>query len=80
MLADVVIEKLSPIRENILRLMKEPIYLDEILKKGTERAIKLATNSWEEVTNKVFGIDTIQEVKNTTNTANIMYDATIYYK
>lgn len=70
MLADVVIEKLSPIRENILRLMKEPAYLDEILKKGTEKATELAANSWEEVTNKVFGIDTIQEVKNVTNTAN----------
>lgn len=72
MLADVVIEKLSPIRENILRLMKEPAHLDEILYKGTERATELATNCWEEVTNKVFGIDTIQEVKNMTNTANIM--------
>lgn len=72
MLADVVIEKLSPIRENILRLMKEPAYLDEILHKGTERATELATNCWEEVTNKVYGIDTIQEVKNMTNTANIM--------
>ncbi|XP_029155537.1 uncharacterized protein LOC114928480 [Nylanderia fulva] len=71
-LADVVIEKLSPIREDILRLIKDPTYLDEILKKGTERATELATNCWEEVTNKVFGIDTIQEVKNITSTVKIM--------
>lgn len=72
MLADIVIEKLSPIRADILRLTKEPAYLDEILKKGTERATELATNCSEEVMNKVLGTDTIQEVKNITNTANIM--------
>ncbi|CAL1681676.1 unnamed protein product [Lasius platythorax] len=71
-LADIVIEKLSPIRADILRLTKEPAYLDEILKKGTERATELATNCSEEVMNKVLGTDTIQEVKNITNTANIM--------
>lgn len=70
-LADIVIEKLSPIREDILRLIKEPTYLDEILKKGTERATELAANCWEEVTNKVFGTDTIQEVKNITSTINM---------
>lgn len=67
-----MIENLSPIRENILRLMKEPAHLDEILKKGTERATELATNCWEEVTNKVFGIDAVQEIQNMTNTANII--------
>lgn len=72
MLADIVIEKLSPIRADISRLTKEPAYLDEILKKGTERATELATNCSEEVMNKVLGTDTIQEVKNITNTANIM--------
>lgn len=72
MLADVVIEKLSPIRKDILRLMKEPTYLDDILQKGTERATELATNCCKEVKNKVLGTDIIQEMKNITSTANIM--------
>ncbi|KAL6429066.1 hypothetical protein ACFW04_008097 [Cataglyphis niger] len=71
-LADVVIEKVSPIRKDILRLMKEPAYLDEILKKGAERATELATNCCEEVESKILGTDIIQEVKNITSTANIM--------
>lgn len=70
-LADVVIEKLSPIRKDILRLIREPAYLDEILKEGAERATELATNCWTEVTEKVFGNDT-QDVKNITNTAKVM--------
>lgn len=70
-LADVVIEKLSPIREDILRLIKEPVYLDEILKEGAERATELATNCWTEVTEKVFGND-IQDVKNVTSTAKVI--------
>ncbi|KYN08500.1 Tryptophanyl-tRNA synthetase, mitochondrial [Cyphomyrmex costatus] len=69
--ADVVIEKLSPIRKDILRLTREPAYLDEILKEGTERAMELATSCWTEVTEKVFGND-IQDVKSLTNTAKIM--------
>lgn len=56
-LADIVIEKLSPIRKDILRLIREPAYLDEILKEGAERATELATHCWTEVTEKVFGND-----------------------
>ncbi|XP_018059083.1 PREDICTED: tryptophan--tRNA ligase, mitochondrial, partial [Atta colombica] len=66
-LADIVIEKLSPIRKDILRLTREPAYLDEVLKEGTERATELATSCWTEVTEKVFGND-IQDVKNTIKT------------
>ncbi|KAG5346380.1 SYWM protein, partial [Acromyrmex charruanus] len=66
-LADIVIEKLSPIRKDILRLTREPAYLDEVLKEGTERAIELATSCWTEVTEKVFGND-IQDVKNIVKT------------
>lgn len=70
-LADVVIEKLSPIRKDILRLIKEPGYLDEILKEGAERATELATNCWTEVTEKVLG-NGIQDVKNVTNIAKVI--------
>lgn len=70
-LADIVIEKLSPIRKDILRLTREPAYLDEVLKEGAERATELATSCWMEVTEKVFGND-IQDVKNITKTVEIM--------
>lgn len=67
-----IIEKLTPIRKDILKLIKEPVYLDEILKEGTERATEFATDCWAEVTDKVFGSDIIRDVKNRTNTANII--------
>lgn len=68
-LADVVIEKLTPIRENILRMTKEPAYLEEILKEGEEKATELATDCWTEVTDKVFGRNIMRDAKNI-NTAN----------
>ncbi|KAL0126676.1 hypothetical protein PUN28_005211 [Cardiocondyla obscurior] len=71
LLADIVIEKLSPIRNNILRLTKEPAYLNEILKEGADRATELATNCWTEVIGKVFGND-LRDVKNVKNTAKVM--------
>ncbi|XP_067203042.1 uncharacterized protein TrpRS-m isoform X2 [Linepithema humile] len=70
--ADVVIEKITPIRKDILELIKEPSYLDEILKEGAERATEFATDCWVEVTDKVFGSDIMQDAKNMTNTANII--------
>ncbi|CAL7944108.1 unnamed protein product [Xylocopa violacea] len=51
--ADVVIEKLTAIREEYSRLMKEPIYLQEILKNGTERATEIASKCWNEVRYKI---------------------------
>ncbi|KAL6255120.1 hypothetical protein P5V15_013450 [Pogonomyrmex californicus] len=71
-LADIMIEKLSPIREDILRLIKEPIYLDEVLKEGAERATELATKCWTEVTKKVFGNDMIQDMKKIPNIAKVL--------
>ncbi|XP_076764652.1 tryptophanyl-tRNA synthetase, mitochondrial [Xylocopa sonorina] len=52
-LADVVIEKLTPIREEYSKLMKEPIYLQEILKNGTERATEIASKCWYDVRDKI---------------------------
>jgi tryptophanyl-tRNA synthetase len=41
-LADVTIEKLSPIRAEILRLSADPGYVDEVLAKGAEKARAIA--------------------------------------
>lgn len=70
-MADVVIEQLTPIREQVLRLLKEPAYLDEILKEGSDKATNLATHCWAEVTDKVFGSHSIRDIKNVINTANV---------
>ncbi|XP_015603926.1 tryptophan--tRNA ligase, mitochondrial isoform X2 [Cephus cinctus] len=51
--ADVVIEKLTPIRERINQLIKEPQYLEKVLSDGAERATSIAVNTWLEVRNKV---------------------------
>lgn len=51
--ADVVIEKLSPIRKRLLELNQEPQYLEEVLRKGGEKAINIAYNCWHEVREKV---------------------------
>ena len=52
-LADVIVEKLTPIREEFSRLIKEPAYLQEVLRNGTERATEIASDSWCEVRNKI---------------------------
>ncbi|KAG7199586.1 hypothetical protein KM043_014192 [Ampulex compressa] len=52
-LADVVIEKLKSIRERYLQLIKEPAYLEETLKQGTDSAMEIATDCWHTVRNKV---------------------------
>ncbi|XP_076238779.1 tryptophanyl-tRNA synthetase, mitochondrial isoform X2 [Calliopsis andreniformis] len=58
LLADVVIEKLSPIREEFSKLIKEPMYLREVLQDGTEKATEIATDCWHQVRNHVgFGND-----------------------
>ncbi|OAD57258.1 Tryptophan--tRNA ligase, mitochondrial [Eufriesea mexicana] len=52
-LADLIVEKLTPIREEYLRLIKEPIYLQKILEDGREKAMEIASESWHEIQNKV---------------------------
>ncbi|XP_046585693.1 tryptophan--tRNA ligase, mitochondrial isoform X2 [Neodiprion lecontei] len=51
--ADVVIEKLTPIRERLLELEREPQYLEEVLRKGGEKATDIACDCWHEVRDKV---------------------------
>ncbi|XP_078039932.1 tryptophanyl-tRNA synthetase, mitochondrial [Augochlora pura] len=64
LLADLIIEKLSPIREEFSRLMKEPAYLSEVLKDGKERATEIAEETWQQVRDKVgFGDGNFQHIK-----------------
>lgn len=52
-LADVLVVGLSPIREEMLRLMTEPGYLDQLLNKGREKAVNIAFHTLCEVHEKM---------------------------
>lgn len=51
--ADVVIETLNPIRKRLFELNQEPQYLEEVLRKGSEKAANIAHDCWHEVREKV---------------------------
>ena len=53
-LADLVVEKISPISMEIQKLQKENNYLDSILKEGGEKANKIASKKVEEI-KKIIG-------------------------
>ncbi|MDA0781223.1 MAG: tryptophan--tRNA ligase [Rickettsiales bacterium] len=48
-LAEVVVENISPIRNEIQKLQQDKSYLDDILRNGTETARKIANNSIGEI-------------------------------
>ncbi|XP_011311537.1 tryptophan--tRNA ligase, mitochondrial [Fopius arisanus] len=52
-LAEVVIEKLRPIRERYQELLNDPGHLQEVLRSGTERAAEKAMSTWCEVRKKI---------------------------
>lgn len=52
-LADVLVTALTPIRTEMLRLMDDPKYLDEILAKGRDKAVSLARGTLKEVHQKM---------------------------
>ncbi len=48
-LTDHLIATLDPIRKKMLDLLKDPVYLDDILKKGSFKANELATQNMKEI-------------------------------
>ncbi|XP_076682860.1 tryptophanyl-tRNA synthetase, mitochondrial isoform X3 [Andrena cerasifolii] len=70
-LADVIIEELSPIREEYAKLIVEPAYLQQVLRDGTEKATEIATDCWHQVRDKIgFGSDFLRVTE--TNVQNVM--------
>ncbi|KAG8035287.1 hypothetical protein G9C98_004535 [Cotesia typhae] len=53
LVTDVIIEKLTPIRQEYIRLMSAPDYVNSVLKNGSLRALPLADKCWLEVREKV---------------------------
>ncbi|XP_011504701.1 PREDICTED: tryptophan--tRNA ligase, mitochondrial, partial [Ceratosolen solmsi marchali] len=52
-LADILIDKLNPIREKIQLYMNQPKYLQKVLHEGTQKAKDIAFKNWLEVKDKV---------------------------
>lgn len=52
-LSESLVENLLPIRREMLRLIKEPMYLDDILSKGREKALSIASNTLKDVHKKM---------------------------
>lgn len=53
LVADVVIDHFSPIRQRIEQLLKESGHLNQLLDQGADRAKSIAARTWEEVKQKV---------------------------
>lgn len=53
LVADVVIDQLSPIRIRIEQLLKDSGHLNQLLDQGADRAKAIAASTWEEVKQKV---------------------------
>lgn len=53
LVADVLIEKLSPIRNRLQQLMDSPEYLEKVLDTGASQAKEIAENTWSEVSQKI---------------------------
>ncbi|CAG2061353.1 unnamed protein product [Timema podura] len=51
--AKVVEDKLSPIREKICDLMSRPQYLEDVLEEGAEKASSIAELTWQDVKTKI---------------------------
>jgi len=47
--ADAVIERLRPIREQFVALRKDERYLDDVLSAGGEKAREAASANWREI-------------------------------
>lgn len=53
LVADIINEKLTPIREEYHRLLKNPDYINDVLKNGSQKALTLANPCWTEVKEKI---------------------------
>lgn len=51
--AQAIVEKFTPIRQEIIRLMDSPEYLCQVLQEGQQKASSIALETWQEVTLKI---------------------------
>lgn len=51
--AEALVEKFNPIRQEIVKLMDAPEYLSQVLQEGQQRANSIARETWQEVALKI---------------------------
>lgn len=51
--AEALVEKFNPIRQEIVKLMDAPEYLNQVLQEGQQRANSIALETWQEVALKI---------------------------
>jgi len=47
------VEKFTPIRQEILKLIDAPEYLSKVLQEGQQKANLIALDTWQEVASKI---------------------------
>ena len=52
-MAEVIHEKLEPLRQKVQEYMSEPQYIEQILDRGSERASVIAHRTWQDVKTRV---------------------------
>ena len=62
-LSDVIVKKISPISKEIKKLNQEPLYIDQILQDGSEKAYELSSKKIKDIKKK-FGFWSLFTLKN----------------
>ena len=52
-MAEVIQEKLEPLRQQVHEYMSEPQYIEEVLNRGADKASVIAQQTWLDVKTKV---------------------------
>lgn len=52
-MAEVIQEKLEPLRQQVEEYMSEPQYIEEVLNRGADKASVIAQQTWLDVKTKV---------------------------
>lgn len=52
-MAEVIQEKLEPLRQQVQEYMSEPQYIEEVLNRGADKASVIAQQTWLDVKTKV---------------------------
>jgi tryptophanyl-tRNA synthetase len=58
--AEVIQEKLAPLRQRVQEYMSEPRYIEQVLNKGSEKASVIAQQTWQDVKTRV-GLEIVED-------------------
>lgn len=59
-MAEVIQEKLAPLRHQVQEYMSEPKYIEEVLDRGSGKASVIAQQTWQDVKTRV-GLEIIED-------------------